>query len=48
MSFTGTLMAVQPLYQIILARDLARPLIREILREIELTPDQFQEELEQM
>jgi predicted RNA binding protein YcfA (HicA-like mRNA interferase family) len=26
-------------------RDLARPLIREILREIELTPDQFQEEL---
>jgi len=26
-------------------RDLARPLIREILREIELTPDQFQEEI---
>lgn len=26
-------------------RDLARPLIREILREIELTPDQFREEL---
>jgi predicted RNA binding protein YcfA (HicA-like mRNA interferase family) len=26
-------------------RDLARPLIREILREIELTPDEFQEEL---
>lgn len=29
-------------------RDLARPLIREILREIEVTPDQFQEELEQI
>lgn len=27
-------------------RDLARPLIREVLREIELTPDQFQEELD--
>ena len=27
-------------------RDLARPLLREILREIELTPDQFCEELE--
>ena len=26
-------------------RDLARPLIREILREIELTPDQFLQEL---
>jgi predicted RNA binding protein YcfA (HicA-like mRNA interferase family) len=26
-------------------RDLARPLIREILREIELTPDQFFQEL---
>jgi predicted RNA binding protein YcfA (HicA-like mRNA interferase family) len=25
-------------------RDLARPLIREILREIELTPEQFQED----
>lgn len=29
-------------------RDLARPLIREILREIELTPEQFQEELAKM
>jgi predicted RNA binding protein YcfA (HicA-like mRNA interferase family) len=29
-------------------RDLARPLIREILREIELTPEQFQEELKQL
>ena len=29
-------------------RDLARPLIREILREIELTPDQFQEELKKL
>ncbi|MFN8495098.1 MAG: type II toxin-antitoxin system HicA family toxin [Caldilineaceae bacterium] len=29
-------------------RDLARPLIREILREIELTPAQFQEELEKL
>ena len=29
-------------------KDLARPLIREILREIELTPDQFKEELEQL
>jgi predicted RNA binding protein YcfA (HicA-like mRNA interferase family) len=27
-------------------RDLARPLLREILREIELTPEQFREELE--
>lgn len=27
-------------------RDLARPLIREILREIELSPDEFQAELE--
>jgi len=27
-------------------RDLARPLIREILREIELTPEQFVQELE--
>jgi predicted RNA binding protein YcfA (HicA-like mRNA interferase family) len=27
-------------------RDLARPLIREILREIELTPEQFQRQLE--
>lgn len=26
-------------------RDLARPLTREILREIDLSPDQFQEEL---
>lgn len=26
-------------------RDLARPLVREILREIDLTPDQFREEL---
>lgn len=26
-------------------RDLARPLLREILREIELTPDQLNEEL---
>jgi len=26
-------------------RDLARPLVREILREIELTPEQFQDEL---
>ena len=26
-------------------RDLAKPLIREILREIELTPEQFSEEL---
>jgi predicted RNA binding protein YcfA (HicA-like mRNA interferase family) len=26
-------------------RDIARPLLREILREIELTSDQFQEEL---
>ncbi len=30
------------------ARDLARPLIREILREIELTPDEFVHELEQI
>jgi len=29
-------------------RDLARPLIREILREIELSPDQFGEELRKM
>ncbi len=29
-------------------RDLARPLIREILREIELTPEQFQRQLENM
>jgi len=29
-------------------RDLARPLIREILREIELTPDQFRHELDQL
>jgi predicted RNA binding protein YcfA (HicA-like mRNA interferase family) len=29
-------------------RDLARPLIREILREIELTPAQFQKELEKL
>jgi predicted RNA binding protein YcfA (HicA-like mRNA interferase family) len=27
-------------------RDLARPLLREILREIEVAPDQFREELE--
>jgi predicted RNA binding protein YcfA (HicA-like mRNA interferase family) len=27
-------------------RDLARPLTREILREIEITPEQFQKELE--
>ncbi len=27
-------------------RDLARPLLREILREIELSPEQFQEGLE--
>ena len=27
-------------------RDLARPLVREILREIELTPEQFREQLE--
>jgi len=26
-------------------RDLARPLIREIIREIELTPEQFRQEL---
>jgi predicted RNA binding protein YcfA (HicA-like mRNA interferase family) len=26
-------------------RDLARPLIREVLREVELTPEQFVEEL---
>ncbi len=30
------------------SRDLARPLIREILREIELSPAQFQEELEKI
>ncbi len=29
-------------------RDLARPLFREILREIELTPEQFREVLEQI
>lgn len=29
-------------------RDLARPLIREIIREIDLTPEQFQEQLEQL
>jgi predicted RNA binding protein YcfA (HicA-like mRNA interferase family) len=29
-------------------RDLARPLIREILREIELTPEQFREVLQQV
>jgi len=29
-------------------RDLARPLIREILREIELTPEQFKEEIEKL
>ena len=29
-------------------RDLARPLIREILREIELTPEQFQRQLEKL
>ncbi len=29
-------------------RDLARPLVREILREIDLTPDQFRQELDQM
>ena len=29
-------------------RDLARPLVREILREIEITPEQFQKELERM
>ena len=29
-------------------RDLARPLIREILREIELTPEQFREELKKL
>ena len=30
------------------SRDLARPLIREILREIELTPDQFRDEIEKL
>ena len=29
-------------------RDLARPLIREILREIELTPEEFREELKKL
>lgn len=29
-------------------RDLSRPLIREILRDIELTPEQFKEILEQL
>jgi len=28
------------------SRDLARPLVREILREIEVTPEQFLQELE--
>jgi len=31
-----------------LGRDLSRPLIREILKEIELTPEQFREELEKI
>ena len=30
------------------SRDLARPLIREILREIELNPEQFQQELKRL
>lgn len=30
------------------SRDLARPLIREILREIELSPDEFHAELENL
>jgi len=29
-------------------RDLARPLLREILREIEVTPDQFTNELNKL
>jgi predicted RNA binding protein YcfA (HicA-like mRNA interferase family) len=29
-------------------RDIARPLIREILREIELTPEQFKKELDEL
>jgi predicted RNA binding protein YcfA (HicA-like mRNA interferase family) len=29
-------------------RDLARPLVREILREIDLTPEQFQEKLQEL
>ena len=29
-------------------RDLARPLIREILREIELSPEEFKKELEEL
>lgn len=29
-------------------RDIARPLLREILREIELTPEEFRKELEQV
>jgi len=29
-------------------RDLARPLIREVIREIDLTPEQFREELERV
>ena len=29
-------------------RDLARPLLREILREIELSPEQFQDVLDQL
>ncbi|HLJ68657.1 MAG TPA: type II toxin-antitoxin system HicA family toxin [Chloroflexota bacterium] len=29
-------------------RDLARPLLREILREIDLMPDQFRQELDQL
>lgn len=29
-------------------RDLARPLVREILKEIDLTPDEFRRELDQL
>jgi len=29
-------------------RDLARPLIREIIREIDLTPDEFKDELDNL
>jgi len=29
-------------------RDLARPLVREILREIEITPEQFKEQLDKI
>lgn len=29
-------------------RDIAKPLIREILREIELTPEQFKKELDEL